>query len=532
MIIAFIVIGNAMAENIALFQTATMEPGPGWGHVAHHAIDGDFETLAQSATPVWDLKVDLGEEYPIGSVRIHPSEGGWADEYSIKVSTDNKTWTTVDTVARATDQVRTIDFDEIDARYVWMDVTGVAHDDDYGHAVYEFEVFAAATYKPISFEKQGLKMELSPSGRISSLTLPSKDKDEIQFRTGGYHAGPSWIIDGQKVRLSQKNSDELLFSGKQGDVAYSIEYKKDGEKLAIVASLKNEGQKTFKPDAARLMLGVNAEMIKYPDWNDKFFPTLIRGEKTHLWGYFMSPKGRVLTISSPDPIASWNYEYQPQRHRIYTVSLDMLHKLPLPERHPQDLTELQPGEEKTWTIFLQEVDSLADVKPVVSSNVNAPMIDIDRYTIADGEQSVVSVISGETVRLTVTDPEGNTSTVKPRKDRSAELYHYSLKPKSGIGQYTLRAKNKSGKITEASVYVRHPWSWYIKQARKEAIRIPQKASTHTESWLGHYATMAARRYFPDEKMDTLAEENFRTILPLMYDVKTGRARPGTGFQDR
>ncbi|MHC4960586.1 MAG: discoidin domain-containing protein [Planctomycetota bacterium] len=524
---AFMIIGNAAAENIAVFGTAAMEPGPGWGHVAHHAVDGDMATLAQSATPVWDLKVDLGMNYPVGSVRVHSSEGGWANAYSIKVSTDNKNWTTVSDVTQSSHQMKVVEFDEVKARYVWMDVTGVAHDGNFGHGIYEFEVFVTKSYKPVSFDKQGLKMKLSPIGSIRSLVLPS-NSDEIQFRAGGYHSGPSWLANGKKVKLTQKDPDKLLFNGKQGDVAYSIEYKKDGNKLAVIAGLKNEGQKTFKPDAARLMLGLNTEMIKYPDWNDKFFPTLIRGEKTHLWGYFMSPKGRIVTISSPDPIASWNYEFQPGRHRIYTVSLDMLHKLPLPERHPQDLTELQPGEEKTWTIFLQEVDSLADVKPVVSSNVNAPMIDIDRYTIADGEQSVVSVISGETVRLTVTDPEGNTSTVKPRKDRSAELYHYSLKPKSGIGQYTLRAKNKSGKITEASVYVRHPWSWYIKQARKEAIRIPQKASTHTESWLGHYATMAARRYFPDEKMDTLAEENFRTILPLMYDVKTGDQIVHTG----
>ena len=392
----------------------------------------------------------------------------------------------------------------------------------YGPAVlYKGFDFISTAYEPVSFEEQGLKMEVSPSGSITSLVLPSDNEDEIQFRPRGYHAGPSWIVDGKKIRLSQREFDGLLFNGKQGDVVYSIEYKRDGDKLAIVAGLKNEGQKTFKPHAARLMLGVNTEMIKYPDWNDRFFPTLIRGEKTHLWGYFMSPKGRIVTISSPDPIASWNYEYQPLRHRIYTVSLDMLHKLPLPERHPQDLTELKPGDEKTWTIYLEEVDDVKKVKPVVSRNIDAPMIDIDRYTIADGEESVVSIISGEKIKLTITDPSDKTVTVSPRRGKSKDLYRYILKPKSGIGQYTLKAENKSGKITEASVYVRRPWSWYLKQARKEAVRCPQKAGGCCENWLGHFSNMLARRYYPDEKLDQLAEENFRTILPALYDSKTG-----------
>ena len=114
------------------------------------------------------------------------------------------------------------------------------------------------------------------------------------------------------------------------------------------------------------MLGLNTEMIKYPDWNQKFFPTLLRGEKTHFWGYFMSPEGRILTIGSADPIASWNYEFQPRRHRIYTVSLDMLHALPLPARHPQDLTELKPGQQKTWTVYLQPVDRVENVKPALA----------------------------------------------------------------------------------------------------------------------------------------------------------------------
>ena len=164
----------------------------------------------------------------------------------------------------------------------------------------------------------------------------------------------------------------------------------------------------------------------------------------------------------------------------------MLHKLPLPARHPQDLTQLKPGEAKSWTIYLEEVKSVEDVKPVVSRNVNAPMFDIDRYTIADGEETAVSVFSGEEIRLTLIEPSGQTFSNELPKSGSKNVYKFTMVPRSGIGQYTLKAQNKSGRITEASVYVRHPWSWYLKQARKEAIRCPQKAAGCCESWLGHF----------------------------------------------
>ena len=39
--------------------------------------------------------------------------------------------------------MRTIEFDQIDARYVWMWVSDVGHYANLGHAIYEFEIFLA-----------------------------------------------------------------------------------------------------------------------------------------------------------------------------------------------------------------------------------------------------------------------------------------------------------------------------------------------------------------------------------------------------
>ncbi len=130
-------------SKIAFLGTVTMDPVYAWGGLPQHAVDGNSGTLSQSASPVWDLTIDLHKAYPIDKIKILPTAGVWANEYSIKVSTDNENWTTIDTATNAQDQLRTIEFDKIDARYVWMDVTGVGHTGNWGHSVREFEIYMA-----------------------------------------------------------------------------------------------------------------------------------------------------------------------------------------------------------------------------------------------------------------------------------------------------------------------------------------------------------------------------------------------------
>ncbi|KKM88029.1 hypothetical protein LCGC14_1262930 [marine sediment metagenome] len=129
--------------SIAFAGTASMTPGQGWGNYAHHAVDGNAATIAQSTSPVWDLHIDLQKNYSIDKIKILPTPGVWANEYSIKVSTDKENWTTVDTITNANDKPRIIEFDKIDVRYVWMDVTGVGHKGNFGHGIIEFEIYMA-----------------------------------------------------------------------------------------------------------------------------------------------------------------------------------------------------------------------------------------------------------------------------------------------------------------------------------------------------------------------------------------------------
>ena len=118
----------------------------------------------------------------------------------------------------------------------------------------------------------------------------------------------------------------------------------------------------------------------------------------------MTPWGRIMTLGSPDPVASYTLNYQDSiwgdgGHLISTCSLDLMHALPLPARHPQNLVSLKPGEERNWTIYLQPAGSLEEVKPLLAASLSAPMIDADRYTLGKGESSSLTIWALKPLRL-------------------------------------------------------------------------------------------------------------------------------------
>src|SRR5262249_9158044 len=152
------------------------------------------------------------------------------------------------------------------------------------------------------------------------------------------------------------------------------------------------------------------------------------------------------------------------------------------------LTQLKPGERRSWTIFLEAIDSLDDVKPRLAALTRAPMIEAERYTLAEGEKARVTVWSSGPVQLQVYSPSRSNNPVGYMKmvdvqPAGSGVWRAEFTPKDGRGAYTLDALG-AGKTSEACVYVRQPWSWYLQRAREEALNKPQKASTHRESWVG------------------------------------------------
>lgn len=94
-----------------------------------------------------------------------------------------------------------------------------------------------------------------------------------------------------------------------------------------------------------------------------------------------SPEGKVKAVVCADPIASWSLDYNlgyqdPMPHwfwghRIECLNLDMLCRGPLPDHNPR-LWKLEPGEERTWTVKLIDLDGADNFEETVHRYTELP----------------------------------------------------------------------------------------------------------------------------------------------------------------
>lgn len=268
-------------------------------------------------------------------------------------------------------------------------------------------------------------------------------------------------------------------------------------------SLTNTAGVPFQPVKAGIKLGVDTWMDRYPEWLDKFFPTLLFCEKTHFYGYFQSPSGKMLGIASPDPVASWSFDYnlgypEPEPywfwgHRIGAVNIDLMNALPLPERHPRNLWTLAPGESRHWRLYGIPFDS-DDIRETFEETMSRvagiPMIRMERTSYSSGETAVwESVIGGK-----------------------SEIHSLEL---GGPGLYPVEVS--SGGRTATAIAGVHPsWEWTMRKARENVLTARQKATSHVESWYGFHSGFLAARYFPDDSLDQAVNVRFEHIMNLLY----------------
>jgi len=205
-------------------------------------------------------------------------------------------------------------------------------------------------------------------------------------------------------------------------------------------------------------------------------------------------------------------------HRITSVNLDLINALPLPERHPQDLFQIMPGESKTFRIYLDDAESLADINKTVAEITEAPAIEIATTVCAKGGTMNFSIISADEVSLKVYFPNGE-SRVLEHEHNSYLKYNYSFENTDMEGLYYVRAFSKNGKQSEAAFFVRKPYSWYMQRAMQAVLDHPQKASiSHCESWYGFYATYPGGKYFPENNTIARADEQFRQVFAKVIDT--------------
>lgn len=331
-------------------------------------------------------------------------------------------------------------------------------------------------------------------------------------------AGPAW----EGVTLSQPTPGVARYTAEQDGIRYSLSYEAAEDHLVVKARLENSSQKEFAPLRSRLHLGIDSDMKSYPEWNDKFFPTLMRCEKSHFWGYFMSPESRIMAVCTSDPVASYgiNYIYEEilkwkWGHQIFTGSLDLLHAEPLPARHPHDLGALAPGQSREWTIHMGEIDGLEQLKPTLAAWGDVPMVECDRYTLLDGESTEIQLFGegADRARISVAGPDGAAEPLEGR----------TFKPSKGPGEYILTITAPNGKQAEARVYVRNNWSWYQRHARDFVAKYPPFMSG-AESIYGYYVAFRAGRHFPDPEKSEPLIERFDKMLDKAWDTVAWKCR--------
>lgn len=370
----------------------------------------------------------------------------------------------------------------------------------------------------LSLRNTNFNIRFDVSGVIMKFEYNGK---EIEFRKDSIFKGPSIYFLNKRIilRNTAGNSDEVVFQGETPQIKILLSYFLKNEAFAMHVTVENKFNTPLLIDTLMLRLGLNTEMDAYPHWNKVYFPSLLRCEKDFFWGYFMNPEGSILTITSSDPIASWNNCYNKADndnsditdggHRIYTSNLDLMHTLPLPERHPQNLNVLKSKEIKSWTVYLQPANDLKKVEPIASSLSKAVMLCAPLYTLPEHETFHINVI-GKIKAMKIITPDKKIIELIP-----SSLVDFT--PANGLGKYILIAISPENKTTEATFSVRRPWTWYLKQARLNAIEKEQKGGSHTDGWYGLFSMFLAQKYFPDPVLQGKCIDKFNELFPLMYD---------------
>jgi len=304
----------------------------------------------------------------------------------------------------------------------------------------------------------------------------------------------------------------------------TVHVDKRGNVETVTLRLRNTRHTPFQPVKAGLKLGVDTYMDTYPEWYGKFFPTLAVCEPDHFYGYMQSPEGKVKAVVCADPIASWSLDYNlgyqdPMPHwfwghRIECLNLDMLCRGPLPDHNPR-LWKLEPGEERTWTVKLIDLDGADNFEETVHRYTGAPVIAMERTSCAPGDLLTVDILG----HAPEVDIEGkNLGLKKVGTDRWRGTYRAN-----DAGVKNIEVVDGERKA-HGTLVVRHPWRETMSLARRAVQRYKQKPTSHVESWYGFHTAFDAARIMPEPGIDSVLNKRFGMIVGKVFDLETGEPK--------
>lgn len=385
-----------------------------------------------------------------------------------------------------------------------------------------------SVHAQVPLKNKNWECRITAGGTIEEIIFKTREgNDTISFFQKSEKAGPCFYFkrEDKEERGQWMPCGKYTFSSTLDGVECLMRYKEHRGWPAVEVTLTNKCVVPFQPQKAGLKLGIDTYMDRYPEWFHKYFPTLMRCEKTHFYGYMQTPEEHTLAIVSEQPVASWSVDYNLgymdpaphwfMGHRIESLNLDLLNQLPLPERHPQNLYQLLPGESRTWTISLVNVGKLENLENGIRSVSDVPMLGIGQTSFRAGETAVIE-IWGKNPQVEVLNEQGEVINSKVDKQANSGRFRAVVElPR--VGLYTARVKD--GKFrSEAVLSVIPDWRWTLERARENVLRYHQKATSHIESWYGFYSAFLAERYFPDKEIDQKVNAKFELLFDLLHDT--------------
>lgn len=390
-----------------------------------------------------------------------------------------------------------------------------------------FLLLSCTLFAQTRIKNTGWEWDIAENGTVRQLVFKNgSSHDTIPFFSGRKNNGPAFYF----CRNGEEKTGEWIPNGYASfrtsvdGIECELTYRAYKSVPTLEVKLHNASPVPFQPEKAGLKLGIDTYMDKYPDWFGKYFPTLMRCEKTHFYGYMQTPGEHTLALVSEQPVASWSVDYNlgymdpPPHwfmgHRIESLNLDLLNALPLPEHNPQHLYELKQGETKIWRISFINVGKLDGLEKAVTKVYDLPLIRLEKTVTRPGQAGSFEIFASDP-QVRIKDNLGKEFPVKVESvEKGKSVVRYTL-PRPGL--YTVWVTD-GDKQAEAVLSARHTWQWVMEHAREAVLTYHQKATSHAESWYGFYSAFIAARYFPDKQLDRKISERFDYLFNLLHDT--------------
>ncbi|HUN36132.1 MAG TPA: glycoside hydrolase family 3 C-terminal domain-containing protein, partial [Trebonia sp.] len=326
-------------QDLAMDQPTTASSvQSGTDYTAYYATDGDPGTRWSSAPsdPQW-LEVDLGAAQQICSVGIE-WEAAYATAFSVQVSNDNATWTTVYSTTTGAGGNQTFPISTT-ARYVRM--YGTARGTQFGYSIFEFDVYGLTTTAPLAGGNgnggngscpwvgstapvaQRVQQVLNTIDQSEEASLLSGDGTSSYI--GQVPAIPNLCIPA----INMEDGPSGVGDGNGGVTAFP-----DGENAAATwdpALIQQEGSAMgaeFAGKGANVSLGPTTNLVRDPRWG-RTYETY--GEDPYLAGQITSAEVEGLqsqdVMAMVKHVAAYDQEQYPNGSNNETVSQQALEEL-------------------------------------------------------------------------------------------------------------------------------------------------------------------------------------------------------------